>query len=104
MRGRVAKKGLRLPEAGSVDSTERLSSGRTMARTRLIGIFGTLVATVAALAVLAGSALATPVFLSAQDVSDAGQDAFQPQVAVDASGNSLMVWTRFDGSDNRIQA
>jgi hypothetical protein len=75
-----------------------------MARTRLIGIFGTLVATVAALAALAGSALATPVFLSAQDVSDAGQDAFQPQVAVDASGNSLMVWTRFDGSDNRIQA
>ena len=47
---------------------------------------------------------ATPIFLSAVDLSDAGQDAFGPQVAVDASGNSLTVWTRSDGSNLRVQA
>jgi hypothetical protein len=43
-------------------------------------------------------------FLSPLNVSDAGRDAFEPQVAVDASGNSLIVWTRFDGTNLRIQA
>ena len=53
---------------------------------------------------LPAAAEATPTFLSAVSVSDAGQDAFEPQVAVDSSGNSLMVWTRSDGTNLRIQA
>jgi hypothetical protein len=57
-------------------------------------------------AVLLGpaAARATPTFLSAVNVSDAGQDAFDPAVAVDSSGNSLMLWARSDGTNARIQA
>jgi hypothetical protein len=50
------------------------------------------------------AAQATPTFLSAINVSDPGQDAFEPQVAEDSSGNSLIVWTRSDGTNIRIQA
>jgi hypothetical protein len=63
-----------------------------------------LVLTLAATSFGPASAQATPTFLSAIDISDAGQDAYGPQVAVDASGNSLMVWTRSDGTNIRIQA
>jgi hypothetical protein len=48
-------------------------------------------------------AAATPVFLTPTEVSDAGQDAFEPQVVVDPSGNEHHIWTRFDGSHTRIQ-
>jgi hypothetical protein len=47
---------------------------------------------------------ATPTFLSAINISVAGQDAFEPQVVVDPSGNVIAVWTRSDGTDLRIQA
>src|SRR5207244_12668454 len=49
-------------------------------------------------------ARATPTWLSAINLSDPGQDGFDPQVAEDSSGNSLMVWTRSDGTNLRIQA
>ena len=32
-------------------------------------------------------------------MSDAGQDAFEPQVVVDQSGNEHHIWTRFDGAN-----
>jgi hypothetical protein len=51
----------------------------------------------------ASSAQATPTFLSAIDISDAGQDGFEPDVAVDPSGNVISVWTRSDGTNFRIQ-
>jgi hypothetical protein len=38
-----------------------------------------------------------------QTLSPAGQDAFEPRVAVDASGTALIVWRWFDGSNYRIQ-
>jgi hypothetical protein len=59
---------------------------------------------VAALLLLPAAARGTPTFLSAINLSDPGQDAFEPQVAVDPSGNSLTVWTRSDGTNIRIQA
>jgi hypothetical protein len=66
-------------------------------------------ATVAA-AVISAAALAwatpanaTPLFLTPINISDAGQDAFEPQVVVDQSGNEHHVWTRWDGSNTRIQ-
>jgi hypothetical protein len=59
---------------------------------------------VVAALIVPASAHATPTFLSPINVSDAGQDAFEPRVAVDPSGNSLMIWTRFDGSNLRVQA
>jgi hypothetical protein len=71
---------------------------------RSIAIFSIVLGMLAALAAFSGSALATPVFLSPYDVSDPGQDAFEPQVAEDSSGNTLMVWTRSDSVNNRIQS
>lgn len=43
-------------------------------------------------------------FGAAQTLSAVGQEAFQPQVAIDPNGNAVAVWTRFDGVFNRIQA
>jgi hypothetical protein len=39
-----------------------------------------------------------------QTLSNAGQDAGNPQVAIDGRGRALVVWSRFDGSTNVIQA
>jgi hypothetical protein len=36
-------------------------------------------------------------------ISGSGQDAFSPQVAVNANGAALIDWTRFDGLNDRIQ-
>ena len=61
-----------------------------------------LVLVVAAFA-LPGSAQATPTFLSGIDISDAGRDAFEPQVVVSPNGTVIAVWTRSDGSVFRFQ-
>ena len=52
----------------------------------------------------ASSAQATPTFLTAIDISDPGQDGFEPDVSVDPSGNVIAVWTRSDGTNFRIQS
>ena len=39
-----------------------------------------------------------------QTISAAGQSAEYPQLAVDASGNAVFVWERWDGASERIQA
>jgi hypothetical protein len=39
-----------------------------------------------------------------QYVSAAGQNASEPQIAVDPAGNAVAVWSRFDGTMLRIQA
>jgi hypothetical protein len=51
----------------------------------------------------ASVAAATPTFLSPVNISPAGEDGFEPDVAVDPSGNVLAVWTRSDGANTRIQ-
>ncbi len=56
-----------------------------------------------ALLAFASPAQATPAFLSAINISDPGQDGFEPDVAVDPSGNVIAVWTRSDGTNFRIQ-
>jgi hypothetical protein len=63
-----------------------------------------LVLTVVATLFVPAAAHATPTFLSATNISDAGRDAYEPKVAEDSSGNSLTVWTRSDGTNTRIQA
>ena len=63
-----------------------------------------LVLALGATLLVPAAAQGTPTFLSAIKISDAGRDAFEPQVAADSSGNSLMVWTRSDGTNLRIQA
>jgi hypothetical protein len=46
-----------------------------------------------------GGSFAAPVDLSAP-----GEDAFNPQVTVAPDGTTTVVWWRFDGTDNRVQA
>jgi hypothetical protein len=62
-----------------------------------------LVAVVVSVFAFAGTAQATPLFLSAINISDPGADGFEPQVAVDSSGNVHAVFTRSDGTHFRIQ-
>jgi hypothetical protein len=81
-----------------------LSSKGVSATVRRATSIAVLATVLAASAVFATTAFATPTFLSAVNLSDPGQDAFEPQVAEDSSGNSLFVWTRSDGSNLRIQA
>jgi len=38
------------------------------------------------------------------DLSAAGENAAEPQVAVDAAGDAIAVWQRFNGADNVVQA
>jgi hypothetical protein len=43
-------------------------------------------------------------FGSVQTVSDTSQDAFDPRVGMDAAGNAVTAFERFDGTNNRILA
>ena len=52
----------------------------------------------------AGSAWAAPAWLAPQDLSAAGQGAYDPQVAFDGQGNAIAVWSRFDGTNFIVQA
>ena len=72
--------------------------GRALSRAGL-----TLALACAAVFGCSSPAAATPVFLSPIEVSDPGQDAFEPDHATDPSGNEHHIWTRFDGSNTRIQ-
>ncbi len=69
----------------------------------MVGRWHFLVAVIVSLFALAGTAQATPLYLSAIDLSAAGEDGFEPQVGVDGSGNVHTVWTRSDGTHFRIQ-
>ena len=63
-----------------------------------------LILTLASVFALPVAAHATPTFLSVINISDPGQDGFEPQVVVDGSGNVISVWTRSDGTNLRIQS
>jgi hypothetical protein len=43
-------------------------------------------------------------FGSARRISPAGQDADRPRVGIDAAGNAVLMWRRFDGTNLRMQA
>jgi hypothetical protein len=69
----------------------------------VVGRWHFLVVVVVSVFAFATTAQAAPVFLSAIDISDAGQDGFRPQVEIDSSGNVHALWTRSDGTNGRIQ-
>jgi hypothetical protein len=69
----------------------------------VVGRWHFLVVVAVSVLAFATTAQAAPVFLSAIDISDAGQDGFGPQVKIDSSGNVHSVWTRSDGANFRIQ-
>jgi hypothetical protein len=50
-----------------------------------------------------GSAWAPPAWLAPQDLSAAGQDAYDPQVAFDGQGNAIAVWSRSNGTNFIVQ-
>jgi PKD domain len=53
---------------------------------------------------MAAPAHAAPRWLASTDLSAAGRDAEDPQVAVDPAGAAVAVWTRFDGIHTIVQA
>jgi hypothetical protein len=63
-----------------------------------------ILAIAAALFVVPAAAQATPTFLTGINISDPGQDGFEPQVVVAPDGTVIAVWTRSDGSVFRIQS
>src|SRR5207247_1848187 len=48
--------------------------------------------------------MATGALSAVQTLSAPGQDATNPQVAVDSSGHAVAVWARSDGTNSRIEA
>jgi hypothetical protein len=54
--------------------------------------------------IVPGAASATPVWLEPVDLSTIGQNAAEPAVAVDPQGNTTAIWSRFDGTNNIVQA
>jgi hypothetical protein len=54
--------------------------------------------------VLPAAAHATPTFLSAINISNAGQDGFEPKVVIAPNGTVIAIWTRSDGTNFRIQS
>ncbi len=56
------------------------------------------------LALWTASAAAAPTWLSPLNLSEAGQNAGQPEVAVDSAGDAVAVWYRSDGSNTIIQS
>jgi hypothetical protein len=69
----------------------------------VLGRWRFLVAVVVSVLAFAGTAQAAPLFTSGADISAAGQEGFEPQVAVDGTGKVHAVWVRSDGSFLRIQ-
>jgi hypothetical protein len=75
-----------------------LSTFRSAARWQL------LILAFAVALVIPAAAQASPTWLSAINISDPGQDAFEPEVVVAPDGTVIAVWTRSDGSVFRIQS
>jgi hypothetical protein len=63
-----------------------------------------LVVTVGSLVAFAKPSFAEAAWTSPVTLSAVGQDASAPQVGVDAHGNAVVTWARFDGAYERIQA
>ena len=77
---------------------EGLASGNRTVRLALLAL-----GAVTASALLPASALAVPTWLSPTDLSAAGQNAIEPQVAVDPQGDAVAIWKE-DGTPERVQS
>ncbi|MFZ1925148.1 MAG: choice-of-anchor Q domain-containing protein [Solirubrobacteraceae bacterium] len=56
-----------------------------------------------ALGLATASPAAASVWTAAANLSEEGQSAYGPQVAMDASGDATAVWTRFNGSNDVVE-
>jgi hypothetical protein len=68
---------------------------------KLVRLLAVSFAALAVGALVASPAVAS--FGAPFDLSQSGRSAFDPHVAVDADGDAIFVWRRFDGSNYRIQ-
>jgi hypothetical protein len=64
-------------------------------------LFAAVLAGLLAVPATAGAAVQ---WVSPRTISASGANAFNPQVAVDGSGNAVSVWIRNDGTNDRVQA
>ena len=89
----------------SLHDSARMPGGM---RGRRIGLGGTVALSVAALCLgllaFAAPALAAPGWLAPGNLSDAGQNASAPQVAMDPTGEAVAVWIRSNGTNTIVQA
>jgi hypothetical protein len=63
-----------------------------------------LILTLAGVLLAPAAVQASPTFLTAINISEPGQDAFEPELEVAPDGTVIAVWTRSDGSNFRIQS
>jgi hypothetical protein len=64
--------------------------------------FAAVICALSALVAVA-PAQATPAWQASANLAEAGQNAETPQVAVDAQGDTVAVWRRYDGSNQIVQ-
>src|ERR1700733_1389193 len=57
-----------------------------------------------ALGLAAASPAAASPWTTAVNLSEEGQNAYAPEVAVDSAGGAIVVWTRYNGSKDVVQA
>jgi hypothetical protein len=86
--------------ASSKHSSPGKGAGAAFVRPVLLALLGTL-----AIALFGpASALAAPTWLAPVNLSAPKHGAFNPQVAIDAAGDAVAVWERFDGTNFIIQS
>ena len=85
---------------GPVWGLSRVVAGFSRATRRGIAVFGIALA----LGLAAASPAAANPWTAAANVSEEGQSAYGPKVAVDATGEAAVVWTRYNGSNDVVQA
>lgn len=67
-------------------------------------MFRATIASAIMLAVLAVPAAASAAWSTPDDLSDTGADAAQHEIAIDAAGDSVSTWNRWDGTAWVVQA
>jgi hypothetical protein len=85
---------------GPVCGLSRVVAGLLRATRRGAAVFGVALA----LGLTAASPAAASLWTAAANVSEEGQSAYRPQVAVDAAGDAIAVWARSNGSNDVVQA
>ncbi len=85
---------------GPVCGLSRVVAGSSRSTRRGAAVLGVALA----LGLATASPAAASVWTAAANVSEEGQSAYGPQVAVDAAGEATVVWTRYNGSNDVVQA
>ncbi len=85
---------------GPVCGLSRVVARFSRATGRGAAVFGVALA----LGLAAASPAAASPWTTATNLSEEGQNAYSPKVAVDGAGGAIVVWTRYNGSKDVVQA